>query len=86
MAAINSTANGSINQQFSHSSQKLNETTVDGEKAEAIKLKRKKWYRVFLPPQKEKVKAEGIENEPLKKEKKRKWYKSKKKEKIAVQF
>lgn len=52
------------------------------EEGKTEKLKRKKWYSVFLPPQKDKTE----EIEPVKKEKKKKWYKGKKKEKIAVEI
>jgi hypothetical protein len=46
------------------------------------KLKRKKWYSVFLPPKI--VKIKNIKMEPEPKKEKRAWYKTKKKEKVAV--
>lgn len=86
-----SISNGSIQNtsNVSQSSLNLNSAiSFESQNVDGIKLKRKKWYSMFLPPLKEKVKAEGIENKPVKekKEKKLKWYKRKKKEKITVQF
>lgn len=90
MLGLDSVPNGSFqnSSKVSQSTLNLNGAIVfESQKIEGTKLKQKKWYSMFLPPHKEKVKLQGIENEPLKekKEKKRKWYKSKKKEKIAVQ-
>lgn len=60
---------------------------------EAIKAKRKKWYKIFLPPSSKAVKVpkiKTISEEPeisYKKEKKKPWYKiekKKSKQKIAV--
>lgn len=93
MIGLDSIPNGTMSH-HSQSTLNLHEEEIDGtnedEDVEA-KLKRKKWYSMFLPPhkQKEKVKVEEIKNEQssLKKEKKKRWFKSKKKsEKIAVQL
>jgi hypothetical protein len=91
MVGLDSIPNGSIQNtsKISHSTLNLNGSiSFESHKVDGTKLKRKKWYSLFLPPHKEKVTMEGIENEPIKekKEKKQKWYKGKKKEKIAVQI
>lgn len=89
MAGLDTLPNGNFQNtsKVSQSTLNLNGAIVfETQKADGIKLKRKKWYSMFLPPHKENVKVEGIENDSLRvnKKKKRKWYKSKK-DKIAVQ-
>ena len=89
MVGLETIPNGSMSSN-NHSNSTLNlHDQIDATNEEvSAKLKRKKWYSMFMPPHKEKVKAEVIESEPssVKKEKKKKWYKPKKKEKIAVQL
>lgn len=79
-----SCTNGSLNKsELSHSTLNISQQSVEGT-SDGIKLKRKKWYSMFLPPHKEKVERESMSTE--KKEKKKKWFKSRKKEKIAVEL
>lgn len=89
MVGLEAIPNGSMSTNHSHSTLNLHDDQIDATNEEvSSKLKRKKWYSMFMPPHKEKVKAEVIESESssVKKEKKKKWYKSKKKEKFAVQL
>lgn len=91
MIGLDSTAavNGTLSEssRLSHSSLNISQQVTESTSLDSsIKLKRKKWYSVFLPPHKDKEKSAENELVTEKKEKKRKWYKSKKKEKIAVQL
>lgn len=58
----------------------------------SIKLKRKKWYSMFLPPKEVKIKKDNTDSKATKegkeKKNKRQWFKGKKKrdkEQIAIQ-
>lgn len=77
-----------ISNKHSQSSFYLNEVAADKNALEAIKLKRQRWYKKFLPPSKV-PKTKVIEELPEIKEKedKRPWYKIKKKknkQKVAI--
>ena len=80
-----------ISNQFSQSSFYLNQEISNDVRSEDLKKKRKKWYKMFMPPKEDKVTKfktfeEITEVKELKN--KRPWYKKKKKdnskEKIAI--
>lgn len=80
-----------MSNKLSQSSFYLNQEVSNDAGMEAIKTKRKKWYKMFMPPKDVKSKIKVIDEVPELKEPKdkRPWYKIKKKkdkgkEKIAI--
>jgi hypothetical protein len=70
-----------ISNKFSQSSFYLNEKIPEGSETEAIKAKKRKWYKMFMPPKDVKAPKAATKPEEKLRNDKRPWYKKNKKEK-----